>query len=245
MMTNSKPKSSILSAAQAEHMTRDYAYESGSRPVPDPTVLTTKALEREVANLKEMMLRELMSMSDTIRTRFSGMDEATTLLREHQEKVPSETDKAILHLRELMEEMFKSVDKQFIQRDTAVAAALQAAKEAVSAQNESNAIASSKMEVSFTKQIDQTAVLISSQSKGVDDKFDDIKNRVSILEGTIGRGDKTAHVKEFSTQSWIGVAGIVVGAFVALAAILYNKPTPEYYASAPPAVVQSYIPPTR
>ncbi len=238
------PKNHIMGPAFNGEMIRDP--QGGSRPVPDPTVLTTAALEREIANVKEIVVRELSALKDTITTRFAGMDEAIVLLREHQEKVPSETDKAILHLRELMEEMFKSVDKQFLQRDTAVASALQAAKEAVSAQNESNAVASSKMEVSFTKQIDQTAVLISSQSKGVDDKFDDIKNRVSILEGSVGRSDKSAHVKEFSTQTWIGVVGIVVGAIIAVAAILYNKPAPEYYtATAAPGIAQPYMPPTR
>src|ERR1700688_1108277 len=91
---------------------------NGSTPNPDPTVLTTLALEREVANLKEMMLRELAALKETITTRFGGMDEATTLLREHQEKVPSETDKAILHLRELVDEKFRGVEKQFVERDT-------------------------------------------------------------------------------------------------------------------------------
>ena len=93
------------------------------------------------------------------------------------------------NLKTLHQEKFDSIATQFQERDTrteqtsrdskvAVDAALQAAKEAVGEQNKSNALAIAKSEATFTKQIDQIGVLVTSMGKGFDDKVDDIKSRL-------------------------------------------------------------------
>lgn len=177
-------------------------------PRPDPTVLTTQQLLREVA-----MLRELLE------TRLGGMDKAIELVRLDTAKSPAFVADQIHQLQALHEEKFRSVAVQFVERDirseqtsrdskVAVDAALQAAKEAVGEQNKSNSLSNAKMETAVTKQIDALVVLIQSQSKAMDEmknglltlmqslgkatdeKIDDVKGRITIIESRAkGLGD--------------------------------------------------------
>src|ERR1700685_2775837 len=108
-----------------------------SRPSPDPTVLTTQQLLRETDRLQILI-----------------------------DKVPGLARIEVAKLQELHEEKFASIATQFAERDkrteqlsladkTAIAAALQAQKEAAGAQNEANAAAIAKSEAGVTKQIAQ------------------------------------------------------------------------------------------
>ena len=118
------------------------------------------------------------------------------------------------HLRTEHEEKFKSIATQFTERDirteqtardskVAVDAALQAQKEAAGAQNESNAASISKSEAAFTKQIDQIGVIINTTTKGTDEKIEDIKTRITQIEGrATGRGDSWGYI--------VGAGGIVI-----------------------------------
>jgi Fe2+ transport system protein B len=154
-----------------------------SRPVPDPTTLTTQQL-----------LRELAATREVIEARIDGMDKAIVLFQTAIDKIfPLQVDSAIRQLRELHEEKFRSIAIQFAERDTrteqtskdskvAVDAALQAAKEAVGEQNKSNALAIAKSEAAFTKQIDQIGTIIDTLAKGLDGKIDDIKTRLQAIE---------------------------------------------------------------
>jgi len=140
-------------------------------------------------------------LREVLETRLAGMDKAIDLIQSAADKVPSKMDVAIQQLRELQDEKFGSIAIQFKERDTrteqtskdskvAVDAALQAAKEAVGEQNKSNALANSKMEASFTKLIDQQAALIAATNKASDDKIDEIRARLSAMEGhSKGSGD--------------------------------------------------------
>jgi hypothetical protein len=146
---------------------------SGSRPVPDPTSLTTQ-----------------------------------------------QTDERVLALRELLETRIKGIDTQIAERDirteqtsrdskVAVDAAFAAAKEAVAEQNKSNALSISKSEAAFTKQVDQMGIVIQALTKGIDDRIDDIKTRLTTIETS--RSTKTDGVSQ------IGV--VILGLFTSLSAI--------------------------
>ncbi len=155
-------------------------------PIPDPTVLTTQQLLREIATSREIV------------------------------------ETSIKGLRELHEERFASISNQFIERDVrteqasrdskvAVDAALKAAKEAVEEQNKSNALAIAKSEAGFTKQIDQIGILVSTTQKGNDERFEDIKGRLVLLEG----------VRRGGSEIWaymIAIAGLAI----AILAIFYK-----------------------
>ena len=223
-------------------------------PVPDPTLLTTQQLIREMASLRELL-----------ETRLDGMDKAIMLIQAQADRIPSSTDIALQRLQELLDnklanvqaqfdardravdravttaleaqkatmllqnsslnesvsrlqelhnEKFESIATQFRERDVrteqaskdskvAIDAALQAQKEAVGKQNEANSAAISKSEAAFVKQIDQIGILISTMTKGTDDKIGDIKDRLTTIEG----------LKKGASELWIvlvGAIGIII-----------------------------------
>ena len=154
-----------------------------TRPVPDPTVLTTQQLIREIALSREI-----------IETRLTASDKAIELYQKINDKIPDIIIASVLRLQELHEEKFKSIQIQFLERDVraeqtsrdskvAVDAALQAAKEAVGEQNKSSALAIAKSETSTNKQIDGINALVASATAGLNDKIDDIKGRITSIEG--------------------------------------------------------------
>lgn len=176
----------------------------------DPTALTVKMLQRELDRLQEL-----------IYVRLQGMDQATMLLREASERMPSDVDIKVGHLRSIHEEKFRSIEIQFRERDVrtdqtskdskvAVDAALQAAKEAVGEQNKSSALAIAKSEASTTKQIDQQGLLIATATAGLNDKIDDLKQRLTQIEGK-----STGVAAQQNTQTslngfFVGIAGVLV-----------------------------------
>lgn len=173
------------------------------RPIPDPTILTMQALERSLSSLKEVVF-----------TRLNAIDEATRILATRADKVPSDVDVAVNHLKELHVEKFSSVATQFLERDTrteqlaaagqlAIKDALQAAKEAVQ-----------KSEGNTIKLLDLLA-----------QQIDDLKGRVGAVEN-----QKLGQLNERSTQQndsglMISViSGIVgmIGCVVAIGALFIS-----------------------
>jgi len=71
----------------------------GSTPVPDPTLLTTAALTREISALRDQLL-----------TRLDAMDKAQELFDANLNRVPSDVDRRVAHLRELHETKFQSMN---------------------------------------------------------------------------------------------------------------------------------------
>jgi hypothetical protein len=168
----------------------------------DPTALTTKAIFREIASLKEIVF-----------TRLNAMDKAISLFNENITRVPTDTDKQISHLRELVlsklecehelkEEKFRKVDQRFnmildsqtVQKNDAhiaVMTALESAKELVSEQNKASAMAITKSEIATNKAIEQQSLLIQTSTKLIEDKIGDIKDRLTKIEGE-GTGKRSS-----------------------------------------------------
>ena len=172
---------------------------------PDPSVLTTLQLHRELTSLRAVL-----------EARLDGMDRAMVLFSDNLTRVPTDTDKQVGHLKELHDEKFVSIQKQFNERDVrteqatiatkiAVDAALQAQKEAAGAQNESNAAAIAKSETATTKQIDGIVALLGSNNKATDEKISDLKSRLDR-----GDGGWTAIMAGLSIA--LALAAIVVAA---------------------------------
>lgn len=180
-------------------------------PLPDPTILTTQQLLREVTMLK-----------DTVNTRFEGMDKAIDLLQKFADKSPTTAvlEQQVGAIMSLTEEKFSGVEKQFAERDkrteqlsladkTAIAAALQAQKEAAGAQAETNSAATAKQELAFTKLLEQIQQTQSATNRATEDK-------VNVLTGRLDRGE--GHTKGLG-DGWGYVVG-AVGVLAGLAAII-------------------------
>ncbi len=244
-------------------------YERDSRPVPDPTLLTTQQLWREVASIKELFLEKFTAFGsrvDAIEASFNnrmresemlrtetlnkasqtiqvGVDKAERQLQVSLDRAQSELreslaatetrvnekftnkdqmmDDKVEHLRSLHDEKFKSVSIQFVERDTrteqtsrdskvAVDAALQAAKEAVGEQTKSSNLSNSKMEVTFTKQLDQIGTIINTTTGGLNDKIDGIKERLALVESRPTGAGRDYVGQVLSLVAIIGVVAVAV-----------------------------------
>jgi hypothetical protein len=268
-------------------------HPAGSTPVPDPTLLTTAALTREISALKELVVTRLDAMdkaqslfetnltrvptdidkqlshlkelhasrfiqSDAsigaqagmLGTRLDGMDKAVTLIQDIADKFPARIDEKIRGLKDVHEEKFSSIQVQFRERDVrseqsskdskvAVDAALQAAKEAVGEQNKSSALAISKSEASTIKQIDQMNVMIQAGFKSVDDKFDDIKERITRIEGKDVGVTTTKTTTQATSSFVVAIIGLVIGAVLGF----YGISHPSTASATPPQVV--YVAPPK
>jgi hypothetical protein len=188
-----------------------------SRPVPDPTALTTAQLLREIANTREI-----------IETRISGMDRAIELLQRINDGFPALMDAKVGKLKEVHEEKFNSISTQFTERDkrteqlsladkTAIAAALQAQKEAAGAQNESNTAANVKTETNFAKLIDQGQALLLEVRRNTEAQINDLKSRMDKGEGhSKGIGDGWGYL--------VGAVGLVWGIVATIELVTKHGP---------------------
>lgn len=195
------------------------------RPTPDPTVLTTEALARGLSAERDYTDAKM----EVIFQRFEGMDLANQVLNETVTRTPTEIQKQITHLRELMDEKFASVGTQFKERDTrseresrdnkvAVDAAFAAQKEAAAKQDEANQKAIDKSEKATNETISKNAESAQAANKSLADKIDDGKSRQAALElalnGTIqnASGGQTAKaaiyglIGLFCTLTFLGLA---------------------------------------
>ena len=172
---------------------------SGGKPDPDPTLLTTQALFHEIGSLKELF-----------DTRFSGVEKTVEMMQQLLDGVHIMIDEKVKNLKDLTDEKFVGIGTRFAEArylteqtsrndKLALDAALQAQKEDVGKQNDSNNASISKTEVLFTKQID-----------GLNDKIDDIKSRFIA-------GDSQMKGK----SEGVGMVGaIIIGASFVLSAVI-------------------------
>lgn len=190
---------------------------TGDRPVPDPTVLTTDNLRREIGHLTELVESKL----DIRDTRIDAIDQATRLWAES-------TDGKLLHERELTEERFGSVAQQFVERDTrsereardnkvAVDAAFAAQKEAAQKQDEANQKAIDKSETAMDEKVNKLEQLFKTTTDALADKVDDVKqrqNETNLQVGGLiqnGAGQQAQKVEQRAvTAGQLAFGGLIV-----------------------------------
>jgi hypothetical protein len=168
----------------------------GSVPVPDPTKLTTDAValaKVEIEKLFNVQLDQLRKDAAQLR---QVVADVPGLERDQRDR-----------LRELLEEKFVGVKTEFTMRDIALAAAFKAAEAAVKQQNESNTLAIDKAGTAFTKQIDS-----------LDEKIDDLKERIAEL----GRKD-TATDARGAGRNDIWLIIVAVGSLIIAAAAIFLR----------------------
>lgn len=196
-------------------------------PVPDPTILTTQQLYREMGIIRELLdikasnaAEALKKFEETSEVRFRLMESKQNDISDASESrfrqaAEWHRDQAtmIIHeikqLRELHDEKFVSILTQFGERDkrldqldqankAAIQSALVGQKELVNIQNLANAAAFAKSEENFSKQIDQIQVILNTITKSTDDKIYDIKSRLDQGQGK----------QEGGVSTWVMMVGI-------------------------------------
>ena len=165
---------------------------------------------------KDELLRENYWLREVIETRLTGMDKALKLIQDKTDKVPSDVDLAIAAAKDFIgekfvavETKFQSVDSKFIAADKNVATALSAAKELGSEQSKSSAAAIAKSEEATKTTLASLGDRISSVESVTLGKFEDIKQRVTVIE-SVKKGSE-------DTRGGIGVA---IGAASAIATVV-------------------------
>lgn len=131
--------------------------DGDSRPIPDPTVLTTEQLHREIAAAKEAISIEMDGLRGVIDARFDKVDLRFGLLDGQR-------------------------IEQKVDTNAAVDAALVAQKEAVKEQTAASDRAIAKSEAATSKQLEQLGTTFTTAIAGVTTTLADLKERVSRIE---------------------------------------------------------------
>lgn len=196
-------------------MTRDQS--GGSTPVPDPTVLTTEALQREILALRQLLelrvtaLREMLqqSVDDLHRLMASELEVQSVRCEQQFEKVGLQ---------------LQLVEQQRIEQkaDTkaAVDAALTAQKEAVSEQTTASERSIAKSETATTKSIEQLGATFNTANDGMRRDIDGLKERIVVAESLKVGGREAVVTRQQGALSANAIVGTVIGAAGVIAAII-------------------------
>ena len=130
-----------------------------ARPVPDPTILTTEQLLREIDRAIKLLTSEIKGDQETNEVRFKGIEREFALTEDRRKE-------------------------QKVDTKVAVDAALQAAEKAVKEQTVASEKSITKSETSAAEQSKQQYATFSASLKGVSDTLADVKDRVNKIEAS-------------------------------------------------------------
>jgi len=163
-----------------------------SKPTPDPTVLTTEQLLREVDRVKELMQAEIKGLSDVSVEKFDSVETQFTLVERQRVEQKKDTKDA-------------------------VDAALAAAKEAVKEQTTASGLSITKSETATAEQLKQLTVTFTTAINGVTVSFNDLKTRVERIENLKQGGRE--QLAGIYTVLGIIVALLVIGGVLAASGV--------------------------
>lgn len=196
------------------------------KPDPDPTVLTTQNLQREIHAVLDLLDARRDGVEKALDVRLDGMDKALVLLQHAVDKSPS-----IGEVYAQFNEKFNGIANQFRERDVrteqtakegkvSIDAALQAAKEAVGEQNKSNTAAIDKSEKATTKQLELIVQNMGTLEKGLVQQINDLKERQATADSNNRSVEGNKHGV---TQVWgvvLAIGGVITGLIIASAAVI-------------------------
>jgi hypothetical protein len=213
-------------------------------PNPDPSALTGAAIDRAVSNAVTIQDAKVSA----INIRIEGMEKAVTVFQADLTRVPTQLDRAILSLRELLEsivgglqnqvngridtldavttEKFVGVGSQFAERDTRTDQRAGDTKLAVDAAFAAAKEATAKIETGFTKQIDAMSNIIDTKTSNLAGGMSDLKERLTALEARtqgISSGRTDTRAENADTRGFIfNIAGFLVSFGMLLAAVFVH-----------------------
>lgn len=183
---------------------------------PEQTILITL--------VEESIQKWIEASHAKIDVRLDAMDKATNLLHQDFVRVPTDMDRSIKHLHDLVQSQMNAIkegmatlyrqweqrqevlNERFADRDRNIAIIFSERDKRAEALMRAQLDAITKMENNFTKLIEQGAETGAAGIKGVTDSLNDVKSRLDRGEG---------HFSGIGS-SWgilIGAAGIVVAIF--------------------------------
>lgn len=189
------------------------------RPVPDPTFLTTQALDREISSIKEY-IKQTSEMED---------EKDGLLNRERTEQFKSLGElfaERIRGLTTLVEQKFDLIERQRVEqkKDTkdAVDAALTAQKEAVREQTAASERAIAKSETATNKLLEQLAQTFATANDSQRRSIDEVKERVGDVDKKVsGIEQQKVGAKEDRTSLYAMVGFMATLLLVTLAVLTF------------------------
>ena len=188
-----------------------------SVPIPDPTLLTTEALRREIAWTREITdekFKAFRDLHDVLERRMAA--EVATLGALSLERRAA-IEQEMKAYRETTDGLFKAVDNRFHERDVRFDQAAAEAERAVQAALSSLNLLFARTESQFNKQIDQLGSTLTLTNANMTQRLDDLKTNVSEIQGN----------RQGSMQmvGWgIGAAGVIIAVVTAAFSIVHFVP---------------------
>lgn len=168
-------------------------------PIPDPTKLTTDAVNAAV----DISRRELASLKDLLYQRMDGMDDAEA------------------SRYQMMEERFARVERLRIEQKNDATAAIDAA---LAAQKEAIA----KSEAATKEQIGSLGLTATTAYEAIRRDIDDLKSRVTIVEAMKTGAAEQKQSLTAGAQLGIGLLGLLVAILsIIIVVILANGAGPS------------------
>jgi hypothetical protein len=164
----------------------------GNIPVPDPTLLTTAALDREISHLRELVQAERKADVSQIRALEQAHIDHHKSLDRLRDSQHSLVLAHIAALKELLNEALAA-------RDQALSAALSAAKEATS-----------KAEASTTKQVEGQGQRFEVEIKAIKDQLNDVKTNSGTSSGRVAGKEYAWGIMILGAMLLAAIVGIFV-----------------------------------
>lgn len=228
---------------------RGYQYPEGNVRA-DPSALTVAMLDKAIGQVREFYDAQLKELRDGLKTAHDDYVRVPTLLDRAIADTKILYDAKIAGLKELLETeieaaagirhgQFERVDAQFEAlalrardldeaRATALSAALAAAKELVGAAN-----------TNFTKQIDGLRTDFTGQIKALDEKVNDLRDRITQISGIAQGGVEARTLRRADTGSNSAIISALIAAIVAavtIGTVMLTRQAPPTYVPPPVAV---------
>jgi cobalamin biosynthesis Mg chelatase CobN len=159
---------------------------------PDPTILTTEQLMREIERVKELMMAKFEGQNQVFAERFSSVGTRFELVEQQRKEQKEDTA-------------------------TAVQAALNAAKEAVKEQTTASEKSITKSETATSEQLKQLSTTFTTAQAASDGRIDDIKTRIERMENLKQGGKEAFSTAQAAIALLLGllaIAAILAGAGV-------------------------------
>ena len=188
-----------------------------SVPVPDPTLLTTEALRREIAWTREITdekFKAFRDLHDVLERRMVAEIATLGALSSERRAAIEQEMKAF---RETTDGLFRAVDSRFHERDVRFDQAAAEAERAVQAALASLNLLFARTELQFNKQIDQLGSTLTLTNTNMTQRLDDLKTNVSEIQGN--------RQGSMRMVGWgIGAAGVIIAVVTAAFSIVHFVP---------------------
>lgn len=169
------------------------------KPRPDPTKLTTEALQREVTTLRILLEIQIEANKEIYEERFLSMGRQLTFLEHQRIELKNDTKTALID-------------------------ALRAQKELVQQQTIAAEKATNLAGTSINKLIDSLGKTFEASQSATADILSDVKSRVTVLESVkLGAQEQKRDISNLATLSATAIF-VVIGVITIVTAIVTAKP---------------------